>query len=133
VLPEEAVEGRSQVAERERRTGVRNGRLDLSAVPDDGRVRQQPLYVALAEPRDLLRIEPGERGPESLALAQDGQPGEPGLEPLEAQPLVDTPLRGDRPAPLLVVVGQVERIGRLPAASQSATSTRTTPSSTVTG
>ena len=133
MLPEKPVEGRSKVAEPERRAGVRNGRLDLSAVPDDGRVRQQPLYVALAEPRDLLRVEPGERGPERLSLAEDRQPGQPRLEPLEAQPLVDGPLRGDRPAPLVVVVGQVERIGRLPAARQSATSTRTTPSSTVTG
>ena len=53
---------------------------------------------------------------EVLALAQDRQPREPRLEALEAEPLVESALVRDRPPPLLVVVGDVERVGRRPAA-----------------
>ena len=74
--------------------------------------------VALAEARDRVGIEAGERAAEVLALAQDRQPREPGLEPLEAEPLVEPALVGDRPAPLLVVVRDVERVARRPAAGR---------------
>jgi hypothetical protein len=103
-------------------------------VPDDRGVAEQPLDVPLAEPRNAIRVEPLERRAERLALAQNRDPGEAGLEALEAEALVDTLLGRDRPTPLLVVVGVVERVGRVPAALQlSSTSTITIPSSTVTG
>jgi hypothetical protein len=101
---------------------------------DDPRVPEQALDVALAERSDGVGVEAGERGAEGLALAKDGQPGKPGLEPLQAEALVDRRLRGDGPPPLLVVVGVVRLVARLPAADDySATSTRTIPSSTMTG
>jgi hypothetical protein len=101
---------------------------------DDRRVGEQAPDVALAEPRHLVGIEPGEGGPERLAFAENRQPREAGLEPLEAEPLVDAALGRDGPAPLLVVVREELRVARLPAADDySATSTRTIPSSTVTG
>ena len=53
---------------------------------------QQPLDVALAEARDPLEVEPGERPPEVLALAQDRQPGEARLKPLEAELLEQPPV-----------------------------------------
>ena len=67
-------------------------------------------HVALAEPGDGLDLEARERGPEVLALAQDRQPRQARLEALQHQPLVDAAVVGDRPAPLLVVVGGV--VGR---------------------
>jgi hypothetical protein len=95
---------------------------------DDARIGEQPLDVALAEARDALRVEAGERTPEVAALAQDRQPREARLEPLEAEPFVDPALVDDRPAPLLVVVALVQLVGRVPAALQ-ATVTLTIPSS----
>ena len=82
--------------------------------------------------RDRFGVEPAERLAERIALAQDRQPREPRLEALERQPFVETSLVAHRPTPLLVVVGDVERVGGLPAANQgctSATTTITTPSS----
>jgi ureidoglycolate hydrolase len=99
-------------------------------VAHDAGVAEEPSNVALAEAGDDLGVEPAERGAERLTLAEDRQPGEPGLEALERQPLVQAAFVPDRAAPLVVVVGDVERIGRLPAADQgctSATTTTTTP------
>src|SRR5438034_1774593 len=80
VLPHELVERRPGLAQRERRPRVRDRGLDLAAMPDDPRVGEQTLDVALAEARDLLGIEAGEGAPECLALAQDRDPREAGLE-----------------------------------------------------
>ena len=120
------------LAQRDRGLRVRDRRLDLAAMADDRGVRQQPLDVALAERGDTIGLEARECGPEALALAQDRQPGEAGLEALEAEPLVEAALVADRAAPLLVVVGVVPLVGRFPAAFY-ATSTLTMPSSTTTG
>jgi hypothetical protein len=83
---------------------------------DDARVAEQPLDVTVAEACDRIGIEVRERVPEVLALAQDRQPRETGLEPLEAEPLVEAALVPHRPAPFLVVVRDVELVGRRPAA-----------------
>ena len=61
-------------------------------MPDDARVAEQPLDVALAEPRDAVPDRSRRTPPEVLALAQDRQPREPGLEALEAEPLVHAAL-----------------------------------------
>src|SRR4051812_33145575 len=91
VGPEELVQ-RHVVAERERRARVRDRGLDLAAVADDRRVAEETLHVALAEPRDALRIEAFEGGAEPVALAQDRDPRQTRLEPLEAEPLVEAAL-----------------------------------------
>jgi hypothetical protein len=135
VFPEELLQRGARFAEGERRACIRDRRLDLAPVTDDRGVRKQPLDVALSEPGDPLRVEAAERRPEALALAQDRQPRQPGLEALERQPLVQAPLVADRAAPFLVVIGEIERIGRFPAADQgctSATITLTIPSRTTT-
>jgi hypothetical protein len=87
-------------------------------VPHDRCVPEQPLDVSLAEAGDALGIEALERRSERLALAQDRQPGEPRLEAFETEPLVDPALVGDRATPLLVVVGEVSRVARGPAADE---------------
>ena len=60
--------------------------------------------------RHALRIEVQEGVAVALALAQDRDPGEAGLRALEAQQLEEGALVVQRDAPLLVVVGGVERI-----------------------
>ena len=90
--------------------------------------------VPLAEPRDAFRVEVRERRAEVLALAEDRQPGQPGLEALEAQPLEQATLVGDGPSPFLVVVGDVQRVASSSSSASAQTSlTLTIPSSTRTG
>src|SRR4029078_1905502 len=70
--------------------------------------------VALAEAGDLVEVEAGEGAAERLALAQDREPGEPRLEPLERE-LLDQPyVVGDGQPPLVVVVRAIG--GVLPSA-----------------
>jgi hypothetical protein len=103
-------------------------------VADDPRVAEKTVDVPCAEARDDIRVEPRERLAERRPLAQDREPRETRLEALEAETLVDPAFGGDGAAPLLVVIREVARIVRLPAANDySDTSTRTIPSSTVTG
>ncbi len=99
--------------------GVVDRRLDLAAVADDAGVLQEPVDVALAEARDRLDVEVREGGPEVLALAQDREPGQPGLKALEHHALVQATVVGDRPPPFLVVVADVVRVcGSPPAAAE---------------
>src|SRR5690348_16582457 len=118
VLPHDLVERHPRLAQRERGPGVGDRRLDLAPMADDPRVREQPLDVPFAEACDPLRLEAGEPAPERLALAEDRDPGEPGLEALEAEALVQPALVANRTSPLLVVVREVERVVRPPAANQ---------------
>src|SRR5207244_3511661 len=133
--PHELRQRRPCRPERERRARVRDRRLDLAAVPDDPRVAEQPLDVARTELRHRLRIEARERRTEGRPLAQDREPGEPRLEALQAEPLIEATLVRHRPPPLVVVVLDVGRIGARPAAPRlaHATLTLTIPSSTRTG
>jgi len=136
VSPEELVQ-RCRVTQRHGRGGVGDRRFDLAPVADNRGVAEQALDVALAEAGDAIGVEALERRAEALTLAQDRQPRQPRLEAFEAEPFVEAALVRDGAPPLFVVVGVVERVGRLPAANQdgqlSTTSTLTTPSSTVTG
>ena len=101
---------------------------------DDRGVGEQPFDVPLVEVGDAIGVESLECRAERLPLPQDRDPREPRLEALQAEALVDALLGRDRPTPLLIVVGVVLRVGRLPAALQlSSTSTFTMPSSTMTG
>src|SRR5262249_12388312 len=118
VLPQDRVKRRPRVTQRERRPGVGDGGLDLAAVADDPGIAEQSLDVALVEASDALGIEAGKGAAERLALAENRDPGEPRLESLEAQALVETALVAHRPPPLLVVVGDVERVARGPAADR---------------
>jgi hypothetical protein len=89
-------------------------RADLAAVADDARVGQEPVDVAVVEAGDHGEVEPGERGAERLALAQDRQPREAGLEPLQAHLLEQPMVVGEAEAPLGVVVGAVVSTRRPP-------------------
>src|SRR5690606_3039413 len=50
-------------------------------------------------------------------LAQDGEPGQPGLETLQAELLEEAAVLGHRPTPFLVVIVLVVRQARLPPAA----------------
>src|SRR5690606_8155270 len=66
--------------------------------------------VARAVARDLVEIEAVEGLAVGRALAQDGDPGEPGLRAFEHQELEETSIVVHRNAPLPIVVSEVERV-----------------------
>ena len=60
--------------------------------------------------RDFFRLETVECAAEILALAQDRDPGKPGLETVEHQFFIKRAIVVFRHAPLVVVIGDIERI-----------------------
>lgn len=68
----------------------------------------------------MLEVEAVERPPEVLALAQDRQPREAGLEAFETELFEEAPVVVDRKAPLGVVVGLVLGRGGAPEATDDA-------------
>ena len=66
---------------------------------------------------DGLRVEAGEGPAVALALAEDGEPAQPGLSALEHQELEEQPVVVHRHAPLLVVVGVEEGLVAHPGAA----------------
>src|SRR5437764_743462 len=97
-------------------------RLAFGQPVDRSQSGEQPLDVPRAEPRDRSWFEPRERLPERGPLAQDRQPREAGLEPLEAELLVDAHVVVDGPPPLVVVVGDVLGRRRRPSTSLASVS-----------
>lgn len=85
----------------------------------DPGVGQEPLDVGRAEAGERLGLEMRESAAEMLALPQDGEPGQAGLEALEAELLEEIAVVGRGPAPLLVVVGTIERVAPVPGAAQA--------------
>ena len=81
---------------------------------DDAGILQQALDVALAHVGDAGDVEAVEDFAEAVALPEDGDPGEAGLEAFEAELLEEPVVGGDRTAPFVVVVGDVERVGAGP-------------------
>jgi len=116
--PEVGGERAELVAEIAGAAGVVDGGLDLPAVADDAGVGEEARHVARPEARDLLEVEPREGAAERVALPEDGEPGEAGLEPLEADLLEQAHVVRGRVAPFLVVVAEVLRSGDSPEAAE---------------
>ena len=104
--PEEGGQRALRVHELAARPSVVDHRLDLAAMADDARVREQALDVARAEPGDPVDVEVVEGGAEVLALGEDGPPAQARLEALQAELLEQTAVVADRKAPFGVVVGE---------------------------
>ena len=83
----------------------------------DARVREQTRDVLLGEARHPIDLEPGKHLAKRVALAEDGQPAEPGLKAFETDLFEEPVVVGDRPAPLLVVIPHVKGIGAAPPAA----------------
>src|SRR5690606_4132572 len=97
--------------------GIVDGRDDLAAVADDAGIGEQALDVLFPELRDPIEIEACKTGPKILALAQDRQPRQAGLEPLEADLLEQPDIVGHRTAPFGVVVALVVLQSAVPPAA----------------
>ena len=90
------------------RIGDRRG--NLSAMSDDARIRQKGVDSVLVEARDLDRVESREGLAKRLALIEHAFPREPRLKGLEDEQFEELPFVMHRYAPLLVMIGDVERI-----------------------
>src|SRR5262249_39653832 len=80
------------------------------AVADDADIVHQRVNFLGIVARDLLRLEVVEGAAEIVALAQDRDPGQPGLEAVENQLLIERAVIIFRHAPLGVVIGDVNRV-----------------------
>src|SRR5260221_13507182 len=78
-LPAIRVEAAKLPLHRQKRSSVLDGGGDLQAVPDNPGIGGQLVDPSRGVPRDLLRIEVGERAPVALALVEDDRPTEPRL------------------------------------------------------
>ena len=83
---------------------------DLLAVADDPGVAEQPLDVGSAETGDLLRVEAGEHPSITFPFVQHGAPAQSGLGALQREELEDRGVIMQGYPPLLVVVGDHERV-----------------------
>ncbi len=115
--PDELGEILARLAHREIRPRIADRRLDLGSRPHYPRIAEQPRHILFAEPRDHLGIEPLESLPKRVALAQDSDPGEPRLEPVEHQLLPQRPAVTLWHAPFLVMIGAHLRIVAGPGAA----------------
>ena len=84
--------------------------FDLCAVAHDAGILHQPLDLGRPVARDFFRNEIVEGAAEIVALAQDGDPRQAGLETVEHEFFVERAVVVFRHAPFLVVIGDVERI-----------------------
>ena len=105
------------------RTGARvvDRRLDLAAVADDAGVGEQTATSRAPKRATRARDRSREtRARKRVALAEDREPREPGLEAFERELLEQPAVVDDRQAPLVVVVRDVHAIGGGPPTSHGA-------------
>jgi len=108
----------SGVAHVQEGTRTVNRRLDLRAGADDSRIPQQFRDLAVTKRSDLDRIKMPESGPESLALAKDGNPRKTSLESFQHQHFPKGSAVKVRKAPLPVVIFTHQRVAFGPRATQ---------------
>ena len=89
-------------------------------MPDDSGVLEQAIDVARTEPGHGVEVEAAKRAPERVALAEDDEPAQPGLESFEADLLEEPAPVTDGHSPFAVVVAAIERITVAPEAADDA-------------
>ncbi len=110
-------EQRHRVLQRQPDLGIAPRGIEFQAVADDPRIEHQLLDIGVAHGRDFVHIETEQHLPIVLAFLQDGDPRQTGLEPFEQKQLEQTPPIVQRHAPLLIVIGHVQRIVVAPKAA----------------
>src|SRR5260370_638978 len=109
------VEASELLLQVEKRLGVLDRRFNLGPVAHDPRICQKRGDLPFVVAGDLPRVEPVERAPVGVPLAQDRAPAQPRLGTLEDEKLKKDAIVVQGNAPLLVVVGDVQRVGACPA------------------
>jgi len=86
-------------------------------MPDDSGVLEQAIDVARTEPGHGVEVEAAKRAAERVALAEDDEPAQAGLESFQADLLEEPPPVTHGHSPFAVVVAAVERIAVAPEAA----------------
>ncbi len=86
-------------------------------MPDDAGVLEQALHIARAKTRHYRGLEILEGAAEVVALAEDRDPAQARLKAFEADLFEQPPVVGDRPAPFMIVVMEVQLVRAGPRAS----------------
>ncbi len=86
----ERPEERHRILQRQPGLRIAPGSVEFQAVADDARVEHQFIDLGVAHLRHALHIEAEEHLTITLALAQHGDPRQPGLEPFEQKQLEQT-------------------------------------------
>ncbi|WKW10800.1 hypothetical protein Strain138_000032 [Pseudogemmatithrix spongiicola] len=89
------------------RPGVVDDGLDLTAVPHDAGIAQEPGHITSAEPRHHHRVKVSKRGSKRRAFPEDRDPTEARLKTLKGEFFKETPIVADRNRPLGVVIAHV--------------------------
>ena len=119
-IPQELREARTLFHDLEPRARRAHGAFDLQAIAHDAGILHQRLDLLRRVARDLLRRETVEGLAEIVALAQDRDPGQPGLETVEDELFEQRAVVEFRHAPFVIVIGDVERIVLRPRAALQA-------------
>ena len=119
-VPQEFRETRALLHDLQIGLGAVDRALDLGAVAHDAGIVHQRVDLLRIVARDLLGLEIVEGLSEIVALAQDRDPRQAGLETVEDQLFVQRAVVIFRHAPFGVVIGDVERIFARPRAARLA-------------
>src|SRR6516164_9568363 len=95
-----------------------HGAFDLCAIADDAGILHQPLDLFRRVTGNLFRREAVKGAAKILALAQNRDPGEAGLETVEHELFIERAIVVFGHAPFLVVIGDIERVVLRPGAAQ---------------
>ena len=90
--------------------------LDLAPVADDPCVAQQHLHLGFTPAGNGPGIESGKGRPEGRALAQDGDPGQARLKPVQHQLFPQRTAVAFRHAPFGIMIGNIDRVDAAPGA-----------------
>ena len=101
-------------------TSIVYGSLDFSSVTDNAIILEKPRHLPLIKTSDLVEGKTCERSPKVFTLAKNGQPGESGLEALQANLLEEPKIVSDRATPFFVVVSLVVRVVTSPPTARNA-------------
>src|SRR5215470_269642 len=109
-IPEQAREAGSLLHHLEVGARGQDGTFDLQSIAHDAGILHQPLDLLRRIAGDLGGLEVVEGAAKIIALAQYRDPGQTGLEAIENELLVERTVVVFRHAPLLVVIGDIERV-----------------------
>lgn len=87
---DERPEQRHRVLQCQPGLGIPAGGVEFEAVADDPRIEHQFVDFGVAHLRHALHVEAEQHLAITLAFAQHGDPGQPGLEPFEQKQLEQT-------------------------------------------
>lgn len=115
--PDISVERAELVTDVDKSPGVVDRRRDFQPVADNAGISKQTPGIAIGIARDLFPIPLAERPAKIFATPENGDPAQSGLEPFQNEHFEKLFVVMHRNAPLVVMIGAVERIGPGPGTS----------------